>query len=193
MKWYFWVLIILAPILLVAAIVIGVVVLFAVNNSRNIIMSSDQLCRLPDDRLMIAIMDRIDKRFDRWNQSDYKNFSEVELAVYASANYNIEITNGGLCQYFVNSSRYTAPYLSDALKEIGALETEKDFTQFVLDNEIDLNDLSEFKINTDENFMQKHAMYPFEEFDNLYAENYTIENLDELIADYIREHITELE
>ncbi len=37
----------------------------------------------------------------------------------------MEVNNGGLCQFFVNSSREFAPDLSAALDAIGALEHKK--------------------------------------------------------------------
>jgi len=138
MKWSFWVLIILAPIILILDISVILIFIFAVNKNSNLSMSSEQLCKLSDQRLTNVILDRIDNRLSRWNAEDYNTLNEVEITVYTAAWYSIEITNGGLCQYFVNPSKYTAPYLSDALLNIGALATEKDFTEFVNNNKIDL-------------------------------------------------------
>ena len=44
----------------------------------------------------------------------------VVRVVYTLYWYDLEVQNGGLCQYFVNSSRITAPYLPEALTAVGA-------------------------------------------------------------------------
>jgi len=40
--------------------------------------------------------------------------------------------------------------------------------------------------------MKLYEKYPFEHIDNLYEENYLNENLDSMIAEYIRENIENL-
>ena len=58
----------------------------------------------------------------------------------------MELQNGGLCQFFVNSSRSLAPYVDECLKMVGAEEHRKLFAEFVANNQIDLNNLDSFRI-----------------------------------------------
>ena len=85
----------------------------------------------------------------------------------------------------------TANYLSDELKNLGAYEIEKTFVRFVNENKINLNDLSEFDTDTNEKYMTLYELYPFEEFDSAAIEIYRNENLESMLADFIRDNVSD--
>lgn len=82
--------------------------------------------------------------------------------------FDMEVMNGGLCQFFVNESRFYAPYVSECLEIIGADEVNSAFMNFVAENGIDLNDLSSFRSATLEEFSARYKRYPFDDFDHVY-------------------------
>ena len=100
--------------------------------------------------------------------------------------FDREVQNGGLCQYFVNSSRETAPELEAALSQIGAESCRKLFHDFVTENEIDITRLDSFAIDRAEDFAAQNERYPFDDFDEDYYQLYEREPLDALCAAYVR-------
>ena len=98
----------------------------------------------------------------------------------------MEIQNGGLCQFFVNSSRSLAPYIEDNLNKIGATEHEKIFTEFIENNNIDVNNLDSFIISDVEEYEAQTKRYDFDSFDNKYIK---LPTLQSYITEYIKPNI----
>lgn len=104
---------------------------------------------------------------------------------------NMEVGNGRLCQYFVNSSRLTAPWILEALQTIGVENQRKLLTDFLEKNKIDLSDLSSFVITDIKEFEEQNKRYPFDDFEEEY---YNIEeeySLCSLLDRYAHEHLDE--
>lgn len=114
---------------------------------------------------------------------------EEQILVYSLNYFLREVNNGGLCQFFVNSSSECAPFISMALEAVGALDIKNLFDKFVKENNINLNDLSSFKIDSVGEFVEQTKRYDFDSFDNQFYDN---ENLYEQIIDYSRKHIEQL-
>ena len=100
----------------------------------------------------------------------------------------MEYLNGGLCQFFVNSSRMVAPYVGEYLRTIGAEKHAQMYDDFVSVNGIDLTDLSEFDTDSIDKYIVLGQKYPFDAFDDdfiklgllrPYLEKYVRENLNE--------------
>ena len=51
--------------------------------------------------------------------------------MYVAAILDMEIQNGGLCQFFVNSSRMVAPIVSEYMSIIGATEHKNLYDTFI--------------------------------------------------------------
>ncbi len=99
------------------------------------------------------------------------NLTQEQVNVYSLINFEIEVNNGGLCQFFVNSSRECAPYLSKALETIGAFEMKELFDSFVSQNAIDLNNLESFVINSADEYDAQTERFDFDFFDDKFYEN----------------------
>ena len=104
--------------------------------------------------------------------------------------FDAEIQNGGLCQFFVNSTRETAPYVSEALRLTGADEYASIFDEFCADTGIDLNDLSSFIIDDSIDYEAQTERYPFDQFDDDYYMLYEEKPLEQYIARYARAHLS---
>ena len=108
--------------------------------------------------------------------------------VYILNTYDAEIQNGGLCQFFVNSSGSMAPYVCDALRTVGAAEHLKLFNRFITSNHIDVTDLHTFKVSSKRGYLKQTQRYDYAAFDEAY---YNLPVLQERVTVYIKDHIHE--
>ncbi len=108
--------------------------------------------------------------------------------VYILSLFDAEIQNGGLCQFFVNSSREVAPFVSECLKLVDADEHRRLFDDFVAANDIDVSNLESFKVFSKRGYIKQTKRFDFDSFDNSY---YELSALQEKIVHYIRSHINE--
>ena len=110
-------------------------------------MDAEALSRLSEEELCEALRERILCEEDEMDTLECLDVFKGAKRVFYVVNYfDMEVQNGGLCQYFVNSSRDTAPYLLTCLNEIGAARYELLVRNFVTDNGINLNCLESFEI-----------------------------------------------
>ena len=144
-------------------------------------MSSEEIKNLPDDELCDAVIRRISCKADEYDEYEIlTELTDTEFTVYVITRFNNEIENGGLCQFFSNSSNAVAPYVSKRLEIIGANEYKELYDTFVGKYNFDLNNLSEFETDDVDEFVDFYDKYDFEEFDN-----------NELppLADYLNKYI----
>lgn len=115
--------------------------------------------------------------------------TEAQVFVYSLIQLEMEVNNGGLCQFFVNSSSECAPYISKALDAIGADKAKSLYDSFILDNHIDVNDLSSFKIESIEEYEAQTERFDFDSFDDAFYED---EDFHQQIIDYARKNIEQI-
>lgn len=94
-----------------------------------------------------------------------------------------------MCQFFVNSSGECAPYISPALDAIGANELKTLFDNFILENNIDVNDLSSFKIDDISQYEEQTKRFDFDSFDDKFYEN---GDIHQQIIDYARKNMEQI-
>ncbi len=102
--------------------------------------------------------------------SGFDSLSQPQKVVYTAAALEAEVMNGGLCQFFANSSGISAGYVSEALELLGAAEHKELYDRFVADNGIDVTDLSQFQTDSIEEFSALYDLYPWDDFDTPYCE-----------------------
>jgi len=100
--------------------------------------------------------------------NESNEYEEKQKVAEVLSCFDEEVMNGGLYQFFTNSSREHAPYIADCLAAVGAAEVREEYLKFVKENQIDLNELSSFESESAEEFLEKYEQYPFEEFDDFY-------------------------
>ena len=104
--------------------------------------------------------------------------------VFFALNYlDMEIANGGLCQFLVNDGGMFAPYISDYLDTVGAEEHQKLFDDFCAENKIDPADTSAFAFSSIPAFTDLYNQYPFDQFDEAY---YQLEPLSGYLVNYLQ-------
>lgn len=153
-------------------------------------LPSEALKSLSDSELFEAVLTRTEKKvcsFDKL-MDGLHSLSDPEQVFYVTSYYEAEVNNGGLCQFFVNSSREVAPLLSECLDKISASEHRKLFDDFILTNRITLNDLSSFVIQDIKEYESQTKRYPFDDFDNAF---FTLTPIQEILPSYIRMHLTD--
>lgn len=150
-------------------------------------MGKDGLLKLDDDKFyeaMFCICD--DAVFD----INHPGLTKEQRSFFTASRFEAEVNNGGLCQYFVNSTHDDyAVYVSESLDEIGAAEIKELFDSFVSENGIDVRDLSSFKIKSADEFIEQTKRYDFDFFDDKFYEN---EDFHELLIKYARDNIEKL-
>ena len=150
----------------------------------------EKLLELPDDQLFEAVyFYNLDLVESYPNESTaLLQISPERRVVYILSIFDMELQNGGLCQFFVNSSRSLAPYVDECLKAVGAEEHRKLFAEFVSNNQIDLGNLDSFRVSDIEDYAAQTKRYDFDAFDNSFFE---LSPLQDFIVAYIKANISE--
>ena len=158
------------------------------NEKHYLEMTVEELFALSDDELFEAVTVRTENKvdsFDEWE--DGVNSLNPSQKIFYSVNWlEIEVNNGGLCQFFINSSRMVAPLVSEYMGIIGAVDHKKLYDNFTSKYGIDLNDLSSFDIEEAAEFEEQNQRYPFDEYDDVF---YDMEPLETFLKKFIRENV----
>ena len=153
-------------------------------------LHGEELLKLSDDQLFEAVyfynLDLVESYPDE--AAALSKMSPERRTVFILSIFDVELQNGGLCQFFVNSSRSLAPYVDECLKMVGAEEHRKLFAEFVTNNQIDLNKLDSFRISDIEEYAAQTKRYDFDAFENPYFE---LTPLQDFIVAYIKANISE--
>ena len=120
---------------------------------------------------------------------EQKDLPQELIFAYTLIKLEVEVNNGGLCQFFVNSSRQCAPYVSEALDAVGAVGIKELFDRFVTCNGIDVRELSSFKISKIEDFEKQTERFDFDAFDDRFYED---SSLHQQIIDYARRNVEQI-
>lgn len=120
---------------------------------------------------------------------DGEQVSKEQRNVYTLICFEREVNNGGLCQFFTNSSSICAPYVSGALAAVGADDIRYAYDDFVSKNNIDIHDLSQFEVDSIEEFSQNYERFDFDEFDDRF---YDEDGFTDRLIDYARRNIEQM-
>ena len=153
-------------------------------------MTTDELAALDDEELFDAVNTRTENKVESFEDSadGFNSLNDSQKVFYALNWLEMEVNDGGLCQFFVNSSRIVAPLVSEYMGIVGAHAHKKMFDDFVKKNNINLNELSFFDIEKIEEFEEKAESYPFDDYDEAY---YETEPLQTYLEKYIRKHVAD--
>lgn len=151
-------------------------------------MSLDELNSLPDDKFFYAVMIRTEHKvdcFDKW-EDGVNSLNPYQKAFYSINWLDAEVNNGGLCQFFINSSRMVAPLVSEYMAIIGADEHKQLYDEFVEKYKINLDELSSFDSDDWEEVEKQYERYPFDEYDDAF---YDMDPLETYLTKYARENL----
>ena len=153
-------------------------------------LHGEDLLSLSDDDLFETIyFQNIDIAEEAEDEDkEIEQFTGARKTVYVLGLFDSEIQNGGLCQFFVNSSSVVAPYVSESLKSVGANEHLNLFEEFITANNIDISNLESFKVFSIRGFKKQTKRFDFDSFDDKY---YELPVLQEKVVAYIKNNINE--
>ncbi len=149
-------------------------------------MSEAEWLRLDDEAFFDALIDVCE---DAVYDINAKDITDEQKTVYSLINFEIEVNNGGLCQFFVNSSRECAPYVSIALDTIGCTDLKEIYDKFINENNIDVNNLNSFIISDVSDYEKQTERFDFDSFDDEFYEN---ETLHGLIINYAKKNLNSI-
>ena len=154
-------------------------------------MTAEELSALSDDDLLQAVFARIHRIVDSHADisAGFQALNQAQRIVYAVNYLEMEVNNGGLCQFFVNSSRMLAPVVSEYMGILGAAEHKQLYDDFIKNHQINVHDLSSFAINSIADFQERFERYPFSEYDDVF---YKMAPLEQHLLPFIREHIDQM-
>ena len=150
----------------------------------------EDLLALSDDQLFSTVISQTFNLVDSFS-SEETAFSEITPAcrvVYILSIFNMELNNGGLCQFFVNPSRSVAPYIEECLETVGAEEHRQLLAEFIGSNQIDLQDLDSFKVFSIQGYRKQTERYDFASFDDAF---YQLPSLEAYIVSFIKANISD--
>ena len=151
-------------------------------------MSTQELAALSDDEIFNAVQTRTENIVSSKEDllEGFNSLNEEQRIFYAVNYLEMEVNNGGLCQFFVNSSRMVAPVVSEYMGILGATKHKKLYDTFIEKYQINTNDLSSFDCDTVEVFQSQYERYPFDEYDDAF---YELEPLQNYLVSYVKKHI----
>ena len=123
-------------------------------------------------------VERIHKKISENTSPKYKlaKLSLPERILYVLDEFDSEIQNGGINQYFINSSRINAHLVSGYLEKINALDQKLLFDEFVYNCQIDFDNLDNLGELDDE---------VCDQFDEYY---YDLNSLSDLLIEFIKNY-----
>lgn len=151
-------------------------------------MTAEELEQLSDDELFSAVLARTEHIVDSTEepQDGFALLNEHQQLFYAVSWLEAEVNNGGLCQFFVNSSRLAAPLVSEYMAQLGATEHKELYDSFITKHGINTAELSSFDSDTIEDFQDQYDRYPFDDYDDAF---YELAPLQDHLVPFVREHI----
>lgn len=135
-------------------------------------MLREELSALSGDELVVALAFPAD---------DVSSMSPERRVAYTAACLELELMNGGLCQFFSNCPD-CVPYVPEALEAIGAAEHKALYEQFLADTGIDPLD-PVFQTEDMDAFSRLYELWPWEDFDDAYL---SLTPIPELLEAYVQ-------
>ena len=157
----------------------------------------NELLALQDYELIMEAREAvIDEIRNSKSEEDLEKISEIRFYLITASMFDLEMQNGGLCQFLANQGKFHGAMLENALLAFGAAEHSRIFTEFCAKNAIDLSKLEELLPETTdpyqvmENYRNLMGKYPFTDFDEAYFALDGEYPLERMLGAYIRKHMT---
>ncbi len=142
-------------------------------------LSHAELAELDDEAFYEEIYDRV-------LSCEYNKLTPNAQLFCTVSLFDMEIQNGGLCQYLVNTNTEDIQKLSSALLQLGAKGHNELFLHFLSKNSIDLQHMEDFHSQDIQAYSRLENRYPFADFDDAYMQ---LPSLQELLTCFARQNI----
>ena len=169
-----------STICILTVVFIIVIVKLIINNIKS--FRKNGVLKLSSEQLEYNdILDYITELCINFDDSNREKYTNQQLVVISTMEYYDEMMNGGMCQFFTNSSRIFTPILSVSLEEVNAIEHKNHFDNFIKQNKINIDNLNSFEFEDVDEFIGQYDRYPFKDFDGQFYDIDRTEKLCELI------------
>lgn len=159
-------------------------------------MSSEEMLSLSDSRLADVIGMRIEQEEELFYENEQNEgrafmsvLTEAQYIFAAVSAFAMEINGGGLSQFFTGGNYRFAPFVSEGLKEIGAVEIKKLFDDAMEKRGIDVEAVIDGARADEEAYLEMIRQYDFEDFDEAVSRSKEKESLEKLLIEYSRKNI----
>ena len=149
-------------------------------------MAFDDFCAPdPYEELYFRLLDRTagpgeDEAFD--------SLPEALRGMFVAAIFDMEIQNGGLCQFFANEGLAMAPLVGTSLRLLGLAPMAELYEGFARENGLDLAHLDGFQCETVEDFCEMYTQYSFDPFDEEYMRLWKSLDFNARMLDFAEAH-----
>ena len=109
-------------------------------------------------------------------------------ALYIAAILDMEVQNGGLCQFFINGGSVYAARAAQSLQEVGLAPMKTLYESFVSENQIDPAEFDTFHSDKVDAFLTLYDRYPFDDFDDAYMKLWEELDFNNLMPQYANDH-----
>lgn len=150
-------------------------------------MKADDAVQLSDEMLTEAVLLRCSVKAESGGMD---SLNASERALYIAADYENDLNAGGPGHYLLNASETCALELGASLRELGAIKHGVFWMEFVKDHNIDLSDLSGFKVETEEDLEALNEKYHLRSFDDMLFEIDPEDTVHYLAPSFIRKNIS---
>lgn len=171
---------------LVISIIIILVILIILNITK---LSKTSTKEISSDSEMY---DYISKMWGNFDYNNIKKYTEEQLVVISIVAYDVEVNNGGLDQFFTNSTGFFAPYISENLEKINATEHKKHYDNFIKKNKIDIKYFESFISGDIDEYLEQYEQIPLDDFDRKFYELEQKETLYDLVIEYAKENYNKI-
>lgn len=157
-------------------------------------LTTDQIKKIKDDDLELAIVDNIQTKFNKdfSNEEDIvRSLSVGQKAVYVTWILEAEVNNGGFNQFYFNSSGQLADLGEDSFRIMGAAQFADLVRQANLIYDEIKDDLEKYNDGTIESFSKSYEQNPLNELDDKFYKLYKDEPLSQIRIRYIRDNVKE--
>ncbi|MCD7757131.1 MAG: DMP19 family protein [Clostridiales bacterium] len=145
--------------------------------------TAQEAAALSDEELWACVTARLD--------DDALNIPGAGRTLYTAYLFDLEVQNGGLCQYFDNCPE-SVPYLEDALAALGAEPYRVLFHDVVTKQGVDVNQVGSSGTAQMVHCGEQCEQCPLDAFGSAYYDLYSKTPLEALCVRYARAHLQEL-
>ena len=117
----------------------------------------------------------------------FPQYPAAGRALFVVLTFDMEIQNGGLCQFFWNCGASYAKLLPDALKTVGMSDIADLYESFLSDNDITLDVIASYR-ERDPEYTEAYEWYRYDAFDDPYMRIWEETDFNQRIIDYANLH-----
>ncbi len=110
-------------------------------------------------------------------------------ALHIAAIFEMEILNGGLCQFFMNCRSDYIPRVSASLREIGMFPMADLYEAFLSEHQINPEEFDSLPRDNHQVYIDQCNRYPFDAFNKTFEKLWESLNFENAMVQYANKHL----